>query len=220
MRLLTVVRGGRDGAREVYGHGTPSTALSSVSWDAQCPLSPPQKAKRAAPPPFPALAPTCVSLSAGSVMVTRTAQTALMRVSPQAAVSGTGTGAEGAAGRQAHLQKGKLSQGEVSAFVGFPCAVEPWMPQPFSVPCLGRVRRWSSRAGMGSTHSASTVYNSTCDEREFMCQNRQCIPKHFVCDHDRDCADGSDESPECGEPGALGAIGANPFPGAWVTSPG
>lgn len=45
----------------------------------------------------------------------------------------------------------------------------------------------------------SPVYNSTCDEREFMCQNRQCIPKHFVCDHDRDCTDGSDESPECGE---------------------
>lgn len=42
--------------------------------------------------------------------------------------------------------------------------------------------------------------NNTCDvENEFMCQNRQCIPKHFVCDHDIDCADGSDESPECGE---------------------
>lgn len=41
--------------------------------------------------------------------------------------------------------------------------------------------------------------NSTCDDSEFMCQNRQCIPKHFVCDHDIDCPDGSDESPECGE---------------------
>lgn len=42
--------------------------------------------------------------------------------------------------------------------------------------------------------------NNTCDAKnEFMCQNRQCIPKHFVCDHDIDCSDGSDESPECGE---------------------
>lgn len=44
--------------------------------------------------------------------------------------------------------------------------------------------------------------NNTCDAKnEFMCQNRQCIPKHFVCDHDIDCSDGSDESLECGECG-------------------
>lgn len=49
--------------------------------------------------------------------------------------------------------------------------------------------------------SPPLVYtNSTCDpEDEFMCQNRQCIPKHFVCDLDVDCSDGSDESPECGQ---------------------
>uniref|UniRef100_A0A8C8ANT8 LDL receptor related protein 1 n=1 Tax=Otus sunia TaxID=257818 RepID=A0A8C8ANT8_9STRI len=46
----------------------------------------------------------------------------------------------------------------------------------------------------------TAVYNNTCDEREFMCGNRQCIPKHFVCDHDDDCGDGSDESPECEYP--------------------
>lgn len=54
------------------------------------------------------------------------------------------------------------------------------------------------------------MYNSTCDDREFMCQNRQCIPKHFVCDHDRDCADGSDESPECGETWGHGGRQAPP----------
>lgn len=44
-----------------------------------------------------------------------------------------------------------------------------------------------------------SVFNNTCSSNEFMCQNRQCIPKHFVCDHDNDCSDGSDESQECGE---------------------
>jgi len=43
-----------------------------------------------------------------------------------------------------------------------------------------------------------SVFNNTCGSKEFMCQNRQCIPKHFVCDHDNDCSDGSDESQECG----------------------
>uniref|UniRef100_A0A3Q3R0H9 EGF-like domain-containing protein n=1 Tax=Monopterus albus TaxID=43700 RepID=A0A3Q3R0H9_MONAL len=42
-----------------------------------------------------------------------------------------------------------------------------------------------------------SVFNNTCSDNEFMCQNRQCIPKHFVCDHDNDCSDGSDESQEC-----------------------
>nr|XP_019597875.1 PREDICTED: prolow-density lipoprotein receptor-related protein 1 isoform X3 [Rhinolophus sinicus] len=54
--------------------------------------------------------------------------------------------------------------------------------------------------GADESVTAGCLYNSTCDDREFMCQNRQCIPKHFVCDHDRDCADGSDESPECEYP--------------------
>lgn len=41
--------------------------------------------------------------------------------------------------------------------------------------------------------------NNTCDENAFMCHNNICIPKQFVCDHDDDCGDGSDESLECGK---------------------
>uniref|UniRef100_A0A674JJU7 LDL receptor related protein 1 n=1 Tax=Terrapene triunguis TaxID=2587831 RepID=A0A674JJU7_9SAUR len=54
--------------------------------------------------------------------------------------------------------------------------------------------------GSDESLAAGCLYNSTCDEREFMCANHQCIPKHFVCDHDDDCGDGSDESPECEYP--------------------
>lgn len=41
--------------------------------------------------------------------------------------------------------------------------------------------------------------NNTCDESTFMCHNKVCIPKQFLCDHDDDCGDGSDESLQCGE---------------------
>lgn len=41
--------------------------------------------------------------------------------------------------------------------------------------------------------------NNTCDENAFMCHNKVCIPKQFVCDHDDDCGDGSDEFLQCGE---------------------
>lgn len=54
-----------------------------------CPLYT-QKARRAALPPSPALAPMCVSLSAGSVMATRIALTVQMRASLLAAVSRRG----------------------------------------------------------------------------------------------------------------------------------
>lgn len=45
----------------------------------------------------------------------------------------------------------------------------------------------------------SLAPNNTCDENAFMCRNNICIPKQFVCDHDDDCGDGSDESLECGK---------------------
>lgn len=58
--------------------------------------------------------------------------------------------------------------------------------------------------------SLIAVFNNTCDSKEFMCQNQQCIPKQFVCDHDADCSDGSDESPECGKLAALDVAVAIP----------
>lgn len=50
-----------------------------------------------------------------------------------------------------------------------------------------------------SLYSFPQAFNKTCDDSEFQCQNYQCIPKNFMCDHDVDCRDGSDESPECGK---------------------
>lgn len=41
--------------------------------------------------------------------------------------------------------------------------------------------------------------NNTCDENAFMCHNKVCIPKQFVCDYDDDCGDGSDEVLQCGK---------------------
>lgn len=70
--------------------------------------------------------------------------------------------------------------------------------------------------------SSALVYtNSTCDpENEFMCQNRQCIPKHFVCDLDVDCSDGSDESPECGRFADLRAdLAMISCPDLWLPDP-
>lgn len=32
-----------------------------------------------------------------------------------------------------------------------------------------------------------------CQENEFYCMNKKCIPKEWVCDHSNDCGDGSDE---------------------------
>ncbi|XP_045625309.2 sortilin-related receptor isoform X2 [Procambarus clarkii] len=44
------------------------------------------------------------------------------------------------------------------------------------------------------------INNSTCPENFFMCKNRKCIPKQWLCDKDDDCGDFSDEgSPECEE---------------------
>lgn len=37
-----------------------------------------------------------------------------------------------------------------------------------------------------------------CSESEYRCDNQQCIPGNWVCDHDNDCGDNSDER-DCGE---------------------
>lgn len=38
----------------------------------------------------------------------------------------------------------------------------------------------------------------TCTESEYRCDNLRCIPDRWVCDHDNDCEDNSDER-DCGE---------------------
>lgn len=37
-----------------------------------------------------------------------------------------------------------------------------------------------------------------CTESEFRCDNLHCIPDRWVCDHDNDCEDNSDER-DCGK---------------------
>ncbi|XP_075055508.1 prolow-density lipoprotein receptor-related protein 1 [Mixophyes fleayi] len=88
------------------------------------------------------------------------------------------------------------------------CKSTTCSPESFQCPgtnmCV--LRRWlcdgdkDCQNGADETVQAGCVFNSTCDSKEFMCQNRHCIPKQFVCDHDADCSDGSDESPECEYP--------------------
>lgn len=76
-----------------------------------------------------------------------------------------------------------------------------WRPAAVSDTRKSAEKRCSSPCIKNKCFHLLPVYtNNTCDpENEFMCQNRQCIPKHFVCDHDFDCVDKSDESLECGE---------------------
>uniref|UniRef100_A0A671R237 Low-density lipoprotein receptor-related protein 1-like n=1 Tax=Sinocyclocheilus anshuiensis TaxID=1608454 RepID=A0A671R237_9TELE len=88
------------------------------------------------------------------------------------------------------------------------CKTKTCSPEAFQCPgshmCISQ--RWKCDGdkdcpdGADEGIKAGCVFNKTCDDSEFQCQNYQCIPKNFMCDHDVDCRDGSDESPECEYP--------------------
>ncbi|XP_059621431.1 very low-density lipoprotein receptor-like isoform X4 [Phlebotomus argentipes] len=40
------------------------------------------------------------------------------------------------------------------------------------------------------------VKENNCTQDKFRCKNGRCIPKHWKCDQERDCSDGSDEDPD------------------------
>ena len=39
----------------------------------------------------------------------------------------------------------------------------------------------------------------TCNNEEFKCTSGRCIPRHWYCDEEADCPDGSDEPDTCGK---------------------
>lgn len=126
--------------------GPAPSALASLSGS----LFPPQKARRAAPAPSPARAPTCASPSAGSVTVTRTALTALTRASQPAAVSG---GAVVSLCRRGDRGPGEevFPRGVTQAVSGRALSTAPSsaLPIPPLRPQEGRGETVSSRAGGG-----------------------------------------------------------------------
>lgn len=70
--------------------------------------------------------------------------------------------------------------------------------QTFSI-TLGAKKKFNVSLRLQSILFCSSAPNNTCDDSSFRCHNKACIPQRFVCDHDNDCGDGSDESVECGK---------------------
>lgn len=58
---------------------------------------------------------------------------------------------------------------------------------------------WEKKKNKKNICFPALAPNNTCDDNTFRCNNKACIPQRFVCDHDDDCGDGSDESVECGK---------------------
>ncbi|XP_078605134.1 vitellogenin receptor-like isoform X4 [Branchiostoma floridae x Branchiostoma japonicum] len=78
------------------------------------------------------------------------------------------------------------------------CLLSPTQPQGYTCRCPAG---WQLQTDGRTCQDPQSPFPSPtveiCDEDKFQCDNGRCIPNHWVCDTDNDCADNSDES-NCG----------------------
>uniref|UniRef100_A0A8C7X7I9 Low density lipoprotein receptor-related protein 1Bb n=1 Tax=Oryzias sinensis TaxID=183150 RepID=A0A8C7X7I9_9TELE len=73
---------------------------------------------------------------------------------------------------------------------------DEFQSRTFCPPC-GEKKMFIHSLALFSISVCASAPNNTCDDSSFRCRNKACVPQRYVCDHDNDCGDGSDESVEC-----------------------